>query len=293
MWRSMPAPTSSASCSFRRRRAISASRRRARSARGCAAAPARSRSRSMPTTRWLEAIVEALEPDMLQLHGNETPERVAAVRTRFGLPVMKALPIADAADLVADPTLRRRRRPALVRRARAARGDPAGRARQERSTGRLLENLDPACRSCCRAGSMPAMSPRRCASRARRRRCLFRRRARARREGPGQDPRLHPRARAAARMRTRMPCTRLIDQRVEARAMSLQQPNSFRTGPDERGHFGIYGGRFVAETLMPLILELEQAYARGQGRSGVPARDGRLSRRIMSAARRRSISPSA
>jgi tryptophan synthase beta chain len=40
----------------------------------------------------------------------------------------------------------------------------------------------------------------------------------------------------------------------------LQQPNSFRTGPDERGHFGIYGGRFVAETLMPLILELEKAY---------------------------------
>jgi tryptophan synthase beta chain len=39
-----------------------------------------------------------------------------------------------------------------------------------------------------------------------------------------------------------------------------QQPNSFRTGPDERGRFGLYGGRFVAETLMPLILELEQAY---------------------------------
>lgn len=40
-----------------------------------------------------------------------------------------------------------------------------------------------------------------------------------------------------------------------------QQPNSFRTGPDERGHFGIYGGRFVAETLMPLILDLEKAYS--------------------------------
>src|SRR5215212_1723506 len=39
-----------------------------------------------------------------------------------------------------------------------------------------------------------------------------------------------------------------------------QQPNSFRTGPDERGHFGLYGGRFVAETLMPLILDLEHAY---------------------------------
>jgi len=43
--------------------------------------------------------------------------------------------------------------------------------------------------------------------------------------------------------------------------MSVPQPNSFRTGPDERGHFGIYGGRFVAETLMPLILDLERAYA--------------------------------
>jgi tryptophan synthase beta chain len=38
------------------------------------------------------------------------------------------------------------------------------------------------------------------------------------------------------------------------------QPNSFRTGPDEHGHFGLYGGRFVAETLMPLILDLEKAY---------------------------------
>jgi phosphoribosylanthranilate isomerase len=43
--------------------------------------------------------------------------------------------------------------------------------------------------------------------------------------------------------------------------MTVQRPNSFRTGPDERGHFGIYGGRFVAETLMPLILDLEKAYA--------------------------------
>jgi tryptophan synthase beta chain len=46
--------------------------------------------------------------------------------------------------------------------------------------------------------------------------------------------------------------------------MSLQQPNSFRNGPDERGHFGLFGGRFVAETLMPLILELEQAYAQAK-----------------------------
>jgi tryptophan synthase beta chain len=36
------------------------------------------------------------------------------------------------------------------------------------------------------------------------------------------------------------------------------EPNSFRTGPDEQGMFGIFGGRFVAETLMPLILDLER-----------------------------------
>ncbi len=37
-------------------------------------------------------------------------------------------------------------------------------------------------------------------------------------------------------------------------------PNSYRNGPDENGRFGLFGGRFVAETLMPLILELEEAY---------------------------------
>src|SRR5690606_12199685 len=39
-----------------------------------------------------------------------------------------------------------------------------------------------------------------------------------------------------------------------------QQPNSFRNQPDERGHFGQFGGRYVAETLMPLILDLEREY---------------------------------
>jgi tryptophan synthase beta chain len=41
---------------------------------------------------------------------------------------------------------------------------------------------------------------------------------------------------------------------------STQRPNSYRSGPDESGHFGAYGGRFVAETLMPLVLKVEEAY---------------------------------
>jgi tryptophan synthase beta chain len=40
----------------------------------------------------------------------------------------------------------------------------------------------------------------------------------------------------------------------------MNAPNSFRTAPDERGHFGAFGGRYVAETLMPLILDLEREY---------------------------------
>jgi phosphoribosylanthranilate isomerase len=51
------------------------------------------------TDEELAASIEALRPDLLQLHGKEGPDRVTAVRKRFGLPVMKALPIAERADL--------------------------------------------------------------------------------------------------------------------------------------------------------------------------------------------------
>jgi len=40
----------------------------------------------------------------------------------------------------------------------------------------------------------------------------------------------------------------------------MTQANTYRTGPDEDGHFGIFGGRYVAETLMPLVLAVERAY---------------------------------
>jgi phosphoribosylanthranilate isomerase len=47
----------------------------------------------------LDAIVAGMRPDMLQLHGHESPERVAAVKARFGLPVMKAISVRERADL--------------------------------------------------------------------------------------------------------------------------------------------------------------------------------------------------
>ncbi len=48
----------------------------------------------------LDAIIEAVPVDMLQLHGTETPDRVAAVRARYGLPVMKVVGVAGEDDLV-------------------------------------------------------------------------------------------------------------------------------------------------------------------------------------------------
>jgi phosphoribosylanthranilate isomerase len=51
------------------------------------------------TDDWLAASVDALKPDMLQLHGRETPERVAAIRSRFRLPVMKSIPVETRSDL--------------------------------------------------------------------------------------------------------------------------------------------------------------------------------------------------
>ena len=90
----------------------------------------------------LDAVVEALQPDMLQLHGAELPARVEAVRRMFGLPVMKALPIAAKSDLdgiaryagVSDRLLFDARAPREATR-------PGGLGRP--FDWHLLENLDP------------------------------------------------------------------------------------------------------------------------------------------------------
>jgi phosphoribosylanthranilate isomerase len=52
-----------------------------------------------PDDQDLDAAIAATDPDMIQLHGHETPDRVAAIRVRYGVPVMKAIGVADASDL--------------------------------------------------------------------------------------------------------------------------------------------------------------------------------------------------
>ena len=53
--------------------------------------------------------------------------------------------------------------------------------------------------------------------------------------------------------------------------MTSVPPNTFRAGPDPSGHFGAYGGRFVAETLMPLVIDLERAYEEAKADSAFHA----------------------
>lgn len=78
---------------------------------GALGARARGRARKVALTvdaddATFEHIVDSLRPDMLQLHGRETAPRVAALKSRFGLPVIKALPIEARTDLAAIPSYR-------------------------------------------------------------------------------------------------------------------------------------------------------------------------------------------
>jgi phosphoribosylanthranilate isomerase len=89
-----------------------------------------------------DAIVASLRPDLLQLHGKETPARVALLRRRFGLPVMKAIPVEAKGDLalVADYVTIANR---LLFDARAPREATRPGGLGKSFEWRLLENLDP------------------------------------------------------------------------------------------------------------------------------------------------------
>jgi phosphoribosylanthranilate isomerase len=91
---------------------------------------------------FLEAIGETLRPDMLQLHGKETPARVSSLKRRFGLPLMKAIPVERKSDLalVADYVAIADR---LLFDARAPREATRPGGLGKSFDWDLLENLDP------------------------------------------------------------------------------------------------------------------------------------------------------
>lgn len=91
---------------------------------------------------WLAAAIAALAPDLLQLHGRETPERIAAVKARFGVPVMKAIAIESAADLAAVPAYAESA-DRLLFDARAPRGATRPGGHGTPFDWQILKNLDP------------------------------------------------------------------------------------------------------------------------------------------------------
>ena len=198
----------------------------------------------------LVAQVAALGPDWIQLHGPETPHRVEAIRDAAGIAILKACPIGSADDVAAVGTYAEcADRLLLDAKAPTEATRPGGLGTTFDWT--LLKALDPGlelhafrgpdARQCGRGHQRRAPHGRR---------CVFGCRERAGRQGCRPDPRLHHQC--AVRC-------------AELRAMTEidgepSRANSLKTGPDEDGRFGIFGGRFVAETLMPLIRDLETAY---------------------------------
>jgi phosphoribosylanthranilate isomerase len=90
---------------------------------------------------WLAASIAALAPDLLQLHGKETPERVAAVKARFQLPVMKAIAVESQDDLACVPRYAAAA-DRLIFDARAPRGATRPGGLGAAFDWRLLKNLD-------------------------------------------------------------------------------------------------------------------------------------------------------
>ena len=243
-----------------------------------------------PSTRddaLLAAIAKTLRPDLLQLHGKETPERVSGDPRRDRRAGDEGDRRCRAATILPrSPAIRR---PTACSSTPSRRATPRGpAATASLSTGRCFEGF-PRREAvvACPAGSSRRMSPRRLRRRARRASTS----PPAWKARPGRkDPaRIHAFVRGRARLR---PARRRMRRRGARRVNIPAQPNTYRSGPDERGRFGLYGGRFVAETLMPLVLDLEAGLRGGEERPGLPGRARRISTRTTPAGRARSISPS-
>ena len=221
-----------------------------------AAVPARGKAEIVAVSvnasdEYLDEIVTGLQPDMLQLHGKETPDRVAEVKHRYGLPVMKAFSIQSATDLdkikpyigIADR---------MLFDAKAPKNSELPGGNGVSFDWTLLDTLDPEIEYMLSGGlntdnvGIAIEST----------------------NAFGLDLSSGIESSPGVKDKTLMTNFfqtinknlghQAVNKAIGRTALSEQNiPNSYREGPDEDGRFGIYGGRFVAETLMPLILDLQ------------------------------------
>ncbi len=189
--------------------------------------------------------VNAASLDAIQMHGHETPQRVAEIRGRFNKPVWKVL---------AGLGGRRRRESERLRRCCRF---PA--LRCEDAEGRCIARRHGPAFRLVAAGRLSAghvkwglaggLTPDNVGEAIRQTGATLVDTSSGVESGPG----LKDVDKIAAFCKAaRKPMT------------IYSTPNSYRTQPDERGHFGDYGGRYVAETLMPLVLDLEREYRAAQ-----------------------------
>ena len=196
---------------------------------------------------YLADIVDALRPDMLQLHGSETEARVRDIKQKFGLPVMKAIAVGSPADLTPLPGYA-----AVADRilfdARAPKGATRPGGLGTMFDWRLLDGLELQVPFII-SGGLDAGNVAEA--------------ARFTRSGGfdvSSGVETAPGVKNVEMIGDFIRAARAAATMTKENNESRPYPNSFRSGPDERGHFGTFGGRFVAETLMPLILDLQRAY---------------------------------
>ena len=198
----------------------------------------------------MERIVDALSPDLMQLHGSESPARVKRIGELCDLPTMKAIGVASRADLTAADAYEGAADYLLID------AKPPKDAALPGGNGRpfdwgLTRDFRPPIPWLLSGGLDPSTVATAIAASG------------AQGVDVSSGVESAPGVKDEAKIKAFVAAARrafALAPREWADMSKLEKPNSYRAGPNERGRFDIYGGRFVPETLMPLILSLEKAY---------------------------------
>ena len=202
-----------------------------------------------PADAQIDEVMAAISPDFLQLHGKETPARVAEIARHVRRPIIKAFPVAESADIAVAHAYDEVADYFLV----DAKAEPS--ATRPGGLGAAFDWQLLGAQLQAAVGVSPVgLTPDNIARAIRIAGPYFVDASSGVEDAPGKKSAEKIAAFVRAARNAQYTNT------ASGRGMTLV-PNSYRLGPDAGGHFGAFGGRYVAETLMPLLLKLEEAYA--------------------------------